>query len=105
MAYKMTLTTDNIAILAILTLDVRPSSVCISRVGNTHFEVQILRSETLFRPFDHYVQRFGGILTERFKNTALGNVQFDVKIVDALDYVFEEQRAWKLATSPVRVGE
>jgi hypothetical protein len=98
------LNTDNIVMLAVLALDVRPSSICITKSSPTKFEIQVLRHEVIGRPFDFFVQRFGGILTERFKGTLLQDVQFEIKIVDALTYKFEEQRAWKLATSPITVA-
>lgn len=98
------LTTDNIAMVAILALDVRPSSICVSRASSTNYELQVLRHETIGRPFDFYVQRFAGVLKNSFRGTALAGIVFKVKIVDSLYYKFEEQRAWRLATTPIKVG-
>jgi hypothetical protein len=96
--------TDNVHMLAVLCLDVRPSSLCVIKRAPLDFELQVARHETIGRPFDFYVQRFTGVLREKFRGTAMGDINFEVKVVDALAHKFEEQVAWKLATSPVKVG-
>ncbi len=98
------LNTDNVAILAVLSLDVRPSSICVIRVAAGKFEVQVLRHEIIGRSFEFYCQRFAGILQERFKGTDLGGLDFDIVVVDELEYKFEAQKAWDIATNPIKVS-
>lgn len=99
------LNTDNLHFLAVITLDVRPSSLCVTRITGQHFELQVMRHEVIGRPFDFHVQRFVGILRDRFKGTQLGNLKFDVVVVDELTRKFEEQDPWKVATSPITVDQ
>jgi hypothetical protein len=97
---QVNLTTDNIHLLAVLSLDVRPSSVCVLKMTAGSYQVQVMRHEALGRPFN--------VLAHRFEQTLLrmmplhGALTFDVKLVDKLDRAFEEQDTWTLATSPIR---
>ena len=100
----MNITTDNICVLAILTLDVRPSSVCVTKQTRIHYELQVLRAETIGRPFEIYAQRFKEALNEMFEGTTLGYLRIDVVVVDDLAQPFEAQQPWTLATTPIKVG-
>ena len=101
------ITTDNVCLLAMLALDVRPSAVCCyERKGvSGTYDVEVLRSETIGTSFDHLANRFGELLKKSFGGTNMGDIHFELKVVDALTYKFQEQKACELAKNPLVLGE
>ena len=84
------MTSDTIHMLAVLALDVRPSSVNVQVEGDMVFHIEVLRHETIGRHFDSYVSRFRDLLERK-----LIGVDGDVtlSVVDELSQVFERQEA------------
>lgn len=97
------LSTDNIALMAVLALDVRPSSVCVLVSGFGKYTIEVLRHETIGRPFASYVVRFKEVLSKAFAGTQLGEINLEVVVVDQLTFAFKEQLTWNLMTG-IKVG-
>ena len=89
----MTVTTDSIHLLAVLALDVRPSSVNVNVEGHMAFHIEVLRHETIGRHFDGYVTRFKETMDRAFMGTDMGEVDISLEVVDTLSKVFERQEA------------
>ena len=84
--------TDNIHWMAILALDVRPSSVNVEKKSNLHYVIEVLQSETTFRPFETYVARFEDLLDKAFVGHGIRKVSFELNVVERLSNRFERHR-------------
>ena len=96
---------DSLCMLAILSLDVRPSAVCVHKVNGATFDIEVLRSEVLGKNFEWYSSRFQEILKVSFAGTELGEVSINLTVVDELKYQFEEAKVWEIAKNPLVVGK
>lgn len=97
----MTITTDNIHLIAVLALDVRPSSVNVELEGLLGFHIEVLRHETIGRHFDGYVARFQETMKRAFQGSDMAEVDIQLSVVDSLTRVFERQEA---APTGLKVG-
>jgi hypothetical protein len=89
----MHISTDNVHLLAVLALDVRPSSVNVNVEGHMVFHIEVLRHETIGRHFDGYVARFQETMDRAFRGTDMGEVDISLEVVNELSKVFERQEA------------